>query len=112
MTPQPQKETGGSNPHIQMQDSLKIVKVAVKGRVQGVWFRAWTCEQAESHGLNGWVRNRQDGSIEAVLSGSRKEVDALLDLMWHGPPAAKVSSVHSEELHDPPGSGFHQRPTV
>ena len=95
-----------------MSSSFKILKVAVTGRVQGVWFRAWTCEQAESLGLDGWVRNRRDGSVEAVLSGQDKDVDAMLDLLRQGPPAAKVTSVQSEALDDPPESGFQQRPTV
>lgn len=95
-----------------MQDSSKTVKVEISGRVQGVWFRAWTCEQAESLGLDGWVRNRRDGSVEALVSGPDNDVDALLDLLWQGPPAAKVTSVHSEELKDPPESGFLQRPTA
>lgn len=95
-----------------MQDSLKTVKVEISGRVQGVWFRAWTCEQAESLGLNGWVRNRRDGSVEALVSGPDNDVDALLDLLWQGPPAAEVSSVQCEDLDDSPVSGFHQRPTA
>jgi acylphosphatase len=95
-----------------MQDSVKTVKVMVSGRVQGVWFRAWTCEQAESRGLNGWVRNRQDGGVEAVLSGPDKEVNAMLDSLWQGPPAAKVTSMQSEDLDYPPESGFSQRTTA
>ena len=95
-----------------MSGSFKILKVAVTGRVQGVWFRAWTCEQAESLGLDGWVRNRRDGSVEALLSGQDKDIDAMLDLLLQGPPAAEVTSVQSEALDDPPESGFHQRPTI
>ena len=90
---------------------MKNVHVSVTGRVQGVWFRAWTCDQAASRSLNGWVRNRQDGSVQAVLSGPDKDVDAMLDALWQGPPAANVTSVQSEDLDDPPESGFHQRPT-
>ena len=95
-----------------MPQSFRTVKVAVTGRVQGVWFRAWTCQQAESLGLNGWVRNRRDGGVEAVLSGPHSKVDAMLDLLWKGPPAANVTSVQSEELDNPPESGFHQRSTA
>jgi acylphosphatase len=90
---------------------MKNVHVSVTGRVQGVWFRAWTCDQAASRGLNGWVRNRPDGSVQAVLSGPDNDVDAMLDVLWQGPPTANVTSVQSEDLDDPPASGFHQRST-
>ncbi|RPG00569.1 MAG: hypothetical protein CBC23_005560 [Rhodospirillaceae bacterium TMED63] len=48
---------------------MKSVHVSIEGRVQGVWFRAWTTEQAKKRGLDGWVRNRTDGTLKAVFSG-------------------------------------------
>ena len=53
----------------------KAVKVRILGRVQGVWFRAWTAEEATRRGLAGWVRNRRDGSVEAFFAGAAALVD-------------------------------------
>ena len=86
---------------------MKAFHVQVTGKVQGVWFRAWTQEQAEARGLAGWVRNRSDGSVEAVISGDDGAVDALVDALHQGPPAAEVSSVRvtpTEAIAEP---GFH-----
>ena len=56
---------------------MKIVRVVVFGKVQGVWYRAWTAEQARNRGLSGWVRNRCDGSVEAVFSGLDHQIDII-----------------------------------
>ena len=71
----------------------KAVHVVIAGRVQGVWFRAWTAEQAERRGLDGWVRNRDDGNVEAVFSGAATEVDKMIAACWGGPPLARVDAV-------------------
>jgi len=71
----------------------KAVRVRVEGRVQGVWFRAWMCEQAGVLGLDGCVRNRGDGSVEAVFAGAPDAVDRMIVLARRGPPAAKVARV-------------------
>ena len=68
-------------------------RVVVEGRVQGVWFRGATEEQARALGLAGWVRNRADGSVEAVFEGERAAVDAALAFCRRGPPAARVERV-------------------
>ena len=62
------------------------VTVRVEGRVQGVWFRAWTKEEAEALGLSGWVRNEPDGSVAAVLSGPEARVREMLAALHRGPP--------------------------
>ena len=88
----------------------RAVRVRVSGRVQGVWFRAWTQEQARDQGLAGWVRNCRDGSVEAVFSGPREAVDRMVVLCRRGPPLAKVSGI---EVADEPGlvpEGFRQVP--
>ena len=71
----------------------KSVHVVVTGRVQGVFYRKWTQERARHHGVAGWVRNREDGAVEGVFSGSAEAVDALLDECRQGPPAAQVENV-------------------
>lgn len=81
--------------------------VHVTGRVQGVSFRAWTQEQAEARGVSGWVRNRPDGSVEAVIAGPDDAVEALIAALHDGPPAAKVADLHVMEAETPADSGFH-----
>jgi acylphosphatase len=71
--------------------------VRVTGRVQGVFFRAWTQDEAQSVGVNGWVRNCGDGSVEAQLEGDLQAVEELIDLMREGPPGARVGRVEVEE---------------
>ena len=67
--------------------------VEVSGRVQGVFFRAWTEEQAERLNVCGWVRNCPDGSVEAHLEGEQGSVNWLIDLIGDGPPSARVANV-------------------
>jgi acylphosphatase len=72
-------------------------RVRVHGRVQGVWFRAATREEARRQGVSGWVRNRPDGSVEAVFEGPAAAVEALLAFVGRGPPGARVTRVEVEE---------------
>ena len=69
------------------------VHIVVKGRVQGVFFRASTLERAQELGLRGWVRNRPDGAVEIVAEGSEAAVAGLIEWCHHGPPSARVESV-------------------
>lgn len=75
----------------------RTVHVLVHGRVQGVGFRAWTQHQAELHGLTGWVRNRRDGSVEAVFSGPGNLVEATLKACGQGPRGSMVERVETVE---------------
>ncbi|HYH17685.1 MAG TPA: acylphosphatase [Azospirillum sp.] len=95
-----------------MQGERKAVLARIEGRVQGVWYRGWTVERATGLGLSGWVRNRADGSVEALFAGPATAVDAMLSACRDGPPAAVVRDVLTEEAGDPGPGGFHQRPTV
>ena len=67
--------------------------VVVTGRVQGVYFRYATREEANMRGVKGWVRNLRVGGVEAVFEGEKTKVEELLDFCHYGPPEAKVSSV-------------------
>lgn len=80
------------------------------GRVQGVGFRHYMQREARRRGVNGWVRNRKDGTVEAVLQGPQEAVDAVLAWVRHGPPSAIVTDV---QVNGDSGvySGFEQRPT-
>jgi len=70
----------------------------VTGRVQGVFFRAWTQQMARELGVNGWVRNAADGSVEAHLEGDEAAVKALVQRLNEGPPSAEVERVDVEDV--------------
>ena len=67
--------------------------VIVRGKVQGVWFRVFTRDEAQVRGVSGWVRNRPDGSVEMVAQGDRPAVEALIAWCRQGPPRARVEQV-------------------
>lgn len=81
-----------------MQDNKIGIHCFVSGRVQGVWYRASTQEQAEALGLTGWARNLSDGRVEVVAYGERAKVMALYDWLRRGPKLAKVVDVSFEEI--------------
>ena len=83
-------------------------RVVVHGRVQGVFFRDSVSREAQARGLDGWVRNRDDGTVEALFAGAGEDVDALVDYCRSGPPDAKVSSVDVSEDDEHP-DGFSVR---
>lgn len=73
-----------------------IRHIIVRGRVQGVGYRAWLIGEAEARGLSGWARNRKDGTVEAVLSGPEERVAALIAKCSYGPGLARVDAVDDE----------------
>ena len=91
------------------------VHVCIVGRVQGVGFRDALCSQAVQRGVRGWVRNRRDGAVEAVLQGEAAAVEALLAWAHRGPPAARVAEVKSQPATgdlDRPYEGFDWLPSA
>jgi len=84
-------------------------RVMVSGEVQGVSFRDGTRSEAEGAGVSGWVRNRDDGTVEAVLEGSDEAVSAVVDWCGRGPSGASVSDVAVEEESPEGLSGFEVR---
>ncbi|MGB0086692.1 MAG: acylphosphatase [Rhodomicrobiaceae bacterium] len=76
-----------------MTGSGRTVQLRIRGQVQGVYYRAWTAEQAKRRGLRGWVKNRPDGSVEVLLHGAPEDVAEMIALLWEGPPDARVSGV-------------------
>ncbi len=77
---------------------MKVVRYVVfRGRVQGVGFRAFVEEVAARHGLEGWVRNRRVGTVEAVLSGDAAAVDAVVEACRKGPSHSRVESIDQRE---------------
>jgi acylphosphatase len=85
------------------------VRVCARGLVQGVGFRVWLARRAEQRGLDGWVRNLPDGSVEAVLAGERGAVTAMVELVRDGPRGSSVDSVEVADDPEPPGTGFSIR---
>jgi len=90
----------------QKAQAIRTVTVRIEGRVQGVYYRAWTYDTARSLGLDGWVRNASDGSVEAVFSGPNEQVEAILRRCADGPPDAKVTAVSITDEGGAPPSGF------
>ena len=76
-----------------MRDEVKTLHLVMHGRVQGVWYRDSMRRKAEKLGVNGWCRNRSDGTVEAMVQGEAAAVDALLAWAHRGPELAQVSRV-------------------
>jgi len=67
--------------------------VIISGRVQGVWYRASTKQKAEELGITGWVKNTDEGNVEALFEGDKAVIDEMIAWCWKGPPLAKVKNV-------------------
>ncbi|MDD4951631.1 MAG: acylphosphatase [Desulfovibrionaceae bacterium] len=78
-----------------MADSLQAI---VSGLVQGVFFRAWTRDQARLLGLRGWVRNLPDGTVAVLAQGPKKDLDRFEALLWEGPPDSRVREVAAKRV--------------
>ena len=89
-----------------------VLLVTIRGRVQGVGYRAWVEYQAMACGLEGWVRNRRDGSVEAVFSGDDAKVAAMVDACRRGPPVGHVENVAVEAYRGPTLTRFTVLPTA
>jgi acylphosphatase len=96
-----------------MSAERRVVRVRIAGRVQGVAYRAWACREAERLGLAGWVRNRRDGTVEALFAGAAAEVGAMIEACRRGPRLAWVESLTVEDAAErEAGQGFVLRETV
>jgi acylphosphatase len=83
--------------------------IRVTGRVQGVFFRGWTRDIARRLGVRGWVRNCDDGSVEAHLEGSQDRLEDLTERMRSGPPGARVDELTCDAVQDQHLQGFEVR---
>jgi acylphosphatase len=90
---------------------MEVRHLVITGRVQGVWYRASMAQEAQRLGVTGWVRNRADGSVEAMVAGSPEQIAAIMNWARHGPPAAQVEHV-AVELGSGEFDGFEQRASV
>ena len=90
--------------------AVQTLRLRITGRVQGVGYRWSMVQEAQRLGVNGWVRNQRDGSVEAVVNGERHLVAALIEWAKAGPPLARVDGVVVEMPQgEPVPSGFEQR---
>jgi len=89
--------------------SAPALRLVVHGRVQGVFFRDSCRHQATRLGVRGWVRNREDGTVEAVLAGTPEALEEMVLWANQGPPHASVQSVEASPTEDPAVAGFEVR---
>jgi len=85
------------------------LRVTVHGRVQGVFYRDWTVQNARQLGLTGWVRNQADGTVAALLQGDASAVRQMIERMRDGPPAARVDRIEEQAIEPEPLRGFARR---
>jgi acylphosphatase len=90
---------------------MKTVRLNITGRVQGVGYRFWATRAAASLGLRGWVRNRSDGSVEALVTGTPDAVAAMVEASREGPAGARVAGVSAVPDEDDGSVGFVALPT-
>ena len=95
-----------------MSDDVTSLRVHVKGFVQGIGFRDFLIGAAQQNRLDGWVRNRSDGSVEALVSGPTKAVEAFVGAAAKGPPGARVDHFDLHNSEPPAEKGFIRRPSL
>ena len=88
------------------QPAEETIRVRIRGRVQGVWFRGWTERQAVILGLSGWVRNYPDGSVEALFCGRKEAVQEMIEKCASGPRKARVDEVSIVSKNEACPAGF------
>lgn len=90
----------------------KTVRLRITGRVQGVGFRDWLSTKAKAGGVNGWARNRRDGSVEVLLGGDADAVDMLIYEAQRGPSGAQVKAIDEDPVTDKVPAGFEIKETA
>ena len=92
--------------------AVRSVRLRITGRVQGVGYRAWALQLAARLGLRGWVRNRADGSVEALAIGEDETVARMIEACGEGPFGARVADVAVSDAEDDGSTGFCAKATV
>ena len=87
-------------------------RLIIHGRVQGVFYRGWSVDQARGLGLRGWVRNRSDGRVEMLIAGDKAQVERMIESCREGPPSALVDRIDVQETDEAAPESFEQRPTL
>src|SRR5258708_3167018 len=96
---------------VRRQPMTKLVRLPIGGRVQGVGYRFWVMREARRRGLTGWVRNRSDGSVEALLKGDDAAVEEVIEACRRGPRLAAVERIYRSDAEDDGSVGFEQLAT-
>jgi len=91
---------------------MKARLLRIAGRVQGVGYREWLLREARRNGISGWVRNRGDGTVEALLAGEEDGLNAVLTACRRGPPLALVTSIEEHFAEPPEEPGFTRRASL
>jgi acylphosphatase len=95
-----------------MSDDRTALRLRVEGFVQAVGYRNFAMEEARRLSLDGWIRNRSDGTVEILVFGETKAVEAFVAAAMRGPPGSTVKNVELHNAEPPDETGFHRRPTV
>jgi acylphosphatase len=94
------------------ESEITTLRLRIEGFVQAVGFRYFAMEEARKLGIDGWIRNRSDGSVEALASGITKSVEAFVAVCMRGPTGARITNIDLHKADRPAESGFHRRPSV
>lgn len=93
-------------------DDLTHLRLRIEGYVQAVGYRNFVISEATRLGVDGWIRNRSDGTVEALVSGPNAEVETLIGLCMKGPLGARIGNVEMHKAEAPAEKGFHRRPSL
>ena len=93
-------------------DDITSLRLRIEGFVQAVGYRHFAMEEARKLSLAGWIRNRSDGTVEALVSGNTKAVEAFVAACSRGPEGSRVKSIDLHNAEPPDEKGFHRRPSV
>lgn len=93
-------------------EETTCLKLRIEGLVQGVGYRAFAASEARKLGLTGWVRNRSDRTVEAVVSGTTVDVERFVAACARGPAGSRVSNIDLRQAEPPAEAGFQVRPTL
>ncbi len=88
------------------------LRLRIEGMVQAVGYRNYVVTEATRLGVDGWIRNRSDGTVEALVSGANAAVETLVGLCMRGPPGARVGNVEMHKAEPAAEKGFRGRPTL
>jgi acylphosphatase len=93
-------------------DELTSLRMRIEGFVQAVGYRNFAIAEAKKHGLDGWIRNRSDGTVEALISGPTKAVEAFVLAAARGPAGSTIKNFELHKAEPPAEKGFHRRPSI
>jgi acylphosphatase len=99
------------DPYMSERD-ITSMRLRIEGSVQAVGYRNFMIEEARKLGIDGWVRNRTDGSVEALVSGETKAVEALIAACARGPEGSRIKHIDMEKVEPPAEKGFNRRPSI